>query len=396
MDSIPSSDNYEFDLEELMIGSTSAEPSDLLLTLPLTPSDNLMTPSPLVTTTSAALETPSLWGLPNLYAPDQYDLIASALTGNYFDLWSPAEQWRTSLLASVGLSPSMGFPNTPLLFPQLCMTPSGPATPVVSGSNTLAPAAASITPTTVKTVIAQKEGETSSCTPPVAPPIDEDATSKSIRSRRKPLKNRTRSYPRDVSPASSISSVSSSPSSSASPSPSTETGPSHDGSAGGRGYLPTAPFSATPSIVNGEGARRMMCSNCETTSTPFWRRSSNDELLCNACGLYLKLHGRQRPLALAKNSVQKPNPNAPITQCSNCHTLHTPLWRRDDRRNALCNACGLFYKLHGKPRPIGTQPSVVIRKRCRSSGRRSSEEDEEDDSDGEWTSPSASQKRVKS
>lgn len=28
-----------------------------------------------------------------------------------------------------------------------------------------------------------------------------------------------------------------------------------------------------------------VCSNCSTTSTPLWRRSANDELLCNACGL---------------------------------------------------------------------------------------------------------------
>lgn len=28
-----------------------------------------------------------------------------------------------------------------------------------------------------------------------------------------------------------------------------------------------------------------VCSNCSTTNTPLWRRSADDELLCNACGL---------------------------------------------------------------------------------------------------------------
>lgn len=28
-----------------------------------------------------------------------------------------------------------------------------------------------------------------------------------------------------------------------------------------------------------------VCSNCETTTTPLWRRSADDQLLCNACGL---------------------------------------------------------------------------------------------------------------
>ncbi|CAG8847860.1 10190_t:CDS:1, partial [Racocetra persica] len=32
---------------------------------------------------------------------------------------------------------------------------------------------------------------------------------------------------------------------------------------------------------NGE----QQCFNCGVTSTPLWRRSANDELLCNACGL---------------------------------------------------------------------------------------------------------------
>ena len=38
--------------------------------------------------------------------------------------------------------------------------------------------------------------------------------------------------------------------------------------------------------------------------------------------------------------------------CTNCHTVTTPLWRKTNEGNVLCNACGLFYKLHGILRPL--------------------------------------------
>lgn len=48
----------------------------------------------------------------------------------------------------------------------------------------------------------------------------------------------------------------------------------------------------------------LMCTNCRTTTTSLWRRNSHGEPVCNACGLYFKLHGVNRPQAMKKDSIQ--------------------------------------------------------------------------------------------
>ena len=58
--------------------------------------------------------------------------------------------------------------------------------------------------------------------------------------------------------------------------------------------------------------------------------------------------------------------SAPTT-CTNCFTQTTPLWRRNPEGQPLCNACGLFLKLHGVVRPLSLKTDV-IKKRNRSSG----------------------------
>jgi len=55
------------------------------------------------------------------------------------------------------------------------------------------------------------------------------------------------------------------------------------------------------------------------------------------------------------------------TSCTNCFTQTTPLWRRNPEGHPLCNACGLFLKLHGVVRPLSLKTDV-IKKRNRGSG----------------------------
>ncbi|KAF9973395.1 putative electron transfer flavoprotein subunit [Actinomortierella ambigua] len=109
------------------------------------------------------------------------------------------------------------------------------------------------------------------------------------------------------------------------------------------------PSKSTIKAAAGMGVR---CQNCGVTVTPLWRRSANNEPLCNACGLYHKLHAMDRPKHLQTLGGSK----------KGLSTTLTPLWRKDDKGEILCNACGLYYKLHHVHRPISLKQNVIRRR----------------------------------
>lgn len=46
------------------------------------------------------------------------------------------------------------------------------------------------------------------------------------------------------------------------------------------------------------------CENCKTNITPLWRRSDSGKYLCNACGLYLKIHKKNRPVKFMSKEIK--------------------------------------------------------------------------------------------
>ncbi|KAG0202006.1 putative electron transfer flavoprotein subunit [Mortierella sp. GBA30] len=192
------------------------------------------------------------------------------------------------------------------------------------------------------------------------------------------------------------------------------------------------------------GVTATSCANCGTTTTPLWRRASNGQTICNACGLYFKARNLTRPPWLKRNmgpkkgetvgeeldELQEHGPGSgarsgPSTQasssinnnasaemavggddknndsecagscpgdgncngaggaescagcpsfnqhqanrqhlvCANCRTTTTPLWRRDSGGNTICNACGLYFKLHNVHRPVTMKRAVIKRRK---------------------------------
>lgn len=68
----------------------------------------------------------------------------------------------------------------------------------------------------------------------------------------------------------------------------------------------TSPHTPPPQRIKkpiNRGARlgpNPTCANCQTHETSLWRRNSQGSPVCNACGLYAKLHKTQRPVTMRK------------------------------------------------------------------------------------------------
>ncbi|KAF9356486.1 hypothetical protein BGX34_009917 [Mortierella sp. NVP85] len=170
-------------------------------------------------------------------------------------------------------------------------------------------------------------------------------------------------------------------------------------------------------------SRQLVCFNCQVTQTPLWRRTPDRKhSLCNACGLYYKQYGAHRPLNVrhklssvlidprlaalpyARPSTQNTRGSSPSSEsdseemntlpelakfyadallrptaakkttpplmtakqgiaCANCSQTQTPLWRKNDAGEPICNACGLYAKLHNRARPVTMRKTKITRRR---------------------------------
>ncbi|KAJ7576352.1 hypothetical protein C8J56DRAFT_1007479 [Mycena floridula] len=115
--------------------------------------------------------------------------------------------------------------------------------------------------------------------------------------------------------------------------------------------------------VDSTGSTGKSCSHCHATSTPLWRREPVTlRVLCNACGLYLQQRHKLRPQELIDadnddDSCDSSDGTGP--ECSHCHTHNTSVWRRSKTGEQLCNACGVYARLKGRDRPLALRRNKI-------------------------------------
>lgn len=92
--------------------------------------------------------------------------------------------------------------------------------------------------------------------------------------------------------------------------------------------------------------KQRICSNCRTTNTPSWRRGGNGKtLLCNACGLYQKLHNRSRPFSINSEGRTKALKGIPEKiMCISCNNFFPTSEMKSSPGGAMCQECHIYYK----------------------------------------------------
>lgn len=139
---------------------------------------------------------------------------------------------------------------------------------------------------------------------------------------------------------------------------------------------------AAKSNDNNNSSSKTKCTNCGTTTTPLWRRNPEGQPLCNACGLFLKLHGVVRPLSLKSDVIKKRNRSS--ASAVNGNKAKSKVQAHSEHRRSA-GTLQIAPNMPGRSRPVMVRPAANTQnKRQRRSSSRA-----DDDLSSTSSSPSS-------
>ncbi|XP_037946294.1 box A-binding factor isoform X2 [Teleopsis dalmanni] len=100
---------------------------------------------------------------------------------------------------------------------------------------------------------------------------------------------------------------------------------------------------------------------CESCNAPYYRR--NNELVCPSGCNTVRTPVRMQPRQPKPKATATANNRRTGVTCANCQTNSTTLWRRNNDGNPVCNACGLYFKLHNMNRPLSMKKDGIQKRK---------------------------------
>ncbi|KAI0987023.1 hypothetical protein GJ496_000049, partial [Pomphorhynchus laevis] len=106
------------------------------------------------------------------------------------------------------------------------------------------------------------------------------------------------------------------------------------------------------------------CVKCGALSTTAWCRDGAGYYLCSHCASLDQYVYTNTGVVIPNRTLRRVSGIQTTHVCANCGTSETTLWRRDVNGQSVCNACGLYYKLHKVNRPLAMRKDgIQTRKR---------------------------------